>query len=96
MVIYTNFKGMRDAEVSLNNVKVKFSEEMDAMDAIVSETTLRDWKGPDADAFVNSVTEKMTKLRTEYEEYFTSLKNEINANANKFKDVQQKNINMID
>ena len=91
MVIYTNFKGMEETKCAYG----KF-DKIEDLNTTVTETTLNDWKGPDARAFVESTTEKVNAVRTEYEEYFDALRNEINANVSKFKNVQQRNINMID
>ena len=96
MVIYTNFKGMEETEGLLRASKESVSQKMEELNTTVTETTLNDWKGPDARAFVESTTEKVNAVRTEYEEYFDALRNEINANVSKFKNVQQRNINMID
>ena len=96
MVIYTNFRGMHDAQDQFGISRKNFSEKVDGMRSTITETTVKDWKGPDADAFVNSTTEKLDKVSTTYEEYLTALRNEIGANVNKFKNVQQRNIDMID
>ena len=95
MAIYVNFKEMDDASFELNSIKEKFLTEMDALEQIVNETTINDWKGSDANTFVSLTKQKISKLRNDYDEYLTDINNEIIRNSQKFEDTQKRNLNMI-
>ena len=61
---------------------------------IVEATTQNDWKGPDAELFVNNTKAKIEKLNDEYTEFLDQLMALINENHDVFKETQQRNINM--
>jgi WXG100 family type VII secretion target len=96
MAIYVNFEGMETASTELDTINQRFGEEMTTLNTIVTETTNNDWKGSDANAFVLSTKEKIEKVREEYNEYLNEIKSEINRNLEKFQNVQNSNMNMID
>ena len=93
MAILVNFEGLLNAAADVNTVKGKFNEEMTSLREIVAGTTDNDWKGPDAELFVNNTNAKIDRLNDEYTEFLEKLVSIINENHDKFKDVQQHNIN---
>lgn len=96
MAIYVNYEGLQTAAADVNTVKGKFNEEMASLREIVDGTTQNDWKGPDADLFVNNTHAKIDKLNDEYTEFLDQLMALINENHDVFKETQQRNINMQD
>ena len=96
MAIHVRFRGMEEASTELNSINEKFVEEVAALEKIVGETTLNDWKGSDANAFVESTNNKVTKIKNEYNDYLNDVRSEIIRNNDKFRDVQTQNMNMID
>lgn len=94
MPVYVNYEGLQQASADVNTVKGKFDEEMASLVEIVDGTTENDWKGPDADLFVNNTKTKLDKLNQEYDEFLQKLMESINANHDKFKETQQRNISM--
>ena len=96
MAIYVNIKEMDDASENLNIIKGKFVEKMNALSQTTTETTVNDWKGSDANAFVNQTKNFLDRMRDQYEEFINEVKNEIINNSNKFTDTQKRNIDMLD
>ncbi len=94
MAIYINFSGLEKASQDVVSLKAKFEEEMQALEELVNETTINDWKGPDADLFVSNTTAKLTELRTKYNTFLEELTKCINDNYEAFKDTQNRNIQM--
>jgi len=94
MPIYVNYEGLQQASADVNTVKTKFNEEMEALKKIVGETNQNDWKGPDADLFVNNTSAKIEKLNEEYTQFLEQLKALINENHDVFKETQQRNISI--
>ena len=89
MAIYVNFEGLANASNDVMSVKSKFEAEMQALETIVNETTVNDWKGPDADLFVSNLKEK-------YNNFLMELNKSIEDNAQTFKETQNRNIRMQD
>lgn len=96
MAIHVSFRGMETASTDLNSINEKFVEEVGLLEKKITETTLNDWKGSDANAFVESTSAKVEKIKTEYNDYLNDVRSEIIRNNNKFQDVQTQNMNMID
>ena len=96
MAIYVNFEGMENASIQLNDINQKVGEEITTLEKIVTDTTNNDWKGSDANAFVESTRTKIQKIQAEYNDYLSEIRSEIDRNKQKFQDVQNQNLNMID
>ena len=96
MAIYVNFEGMDNARVELAGINDKFVEKVSELKTTVQETTNHDWQGNDADAFVNNTNKKLSQVSLEYNEYMKALEDEIDFNQQKFRDVQNRNVNMIE
>lgn len=96
MAIYVNFNGLTNASNDVMTVKSKFEAEMQSLEKIVNETTVNDWKGPDADLFVTSTKAKLERLREKYNKFLEELNKSIEDNAQTFKETQNRNIRMQD
>ncbi len=96
MAIYTNFQAMENAERELKTIKTKYIEEMQALEKMVQEVNMHDWQGPDADKFIATTNDKLKRVREDYDAFIDSINREIQANREKFKAVQQRNIDMLD
>ncbi len=96
MAIYVNFEGLSNASSSIMAVKSKFEAEMQALETIVNETTLNDWKGPDADLFVSNTKAKLANLKEQYNNFLVELNKSIEDNSESFKETQNRNIRMQD
>ena len=94
MAIYVNYEGLQQAASDVGIVKTKFEEAMASLTETVEGTTENDWKGPDADLFVNNTKAKITNIRNEYNEFLDELIKLINENHDAFKETQQRNISM--
>lgn len=95
MAIYVNFEALEEASSALQGQKAKIESELHELESIVAGTTQNDWKGPDADKFVATTKEKISRISEQYTSLLTQIKNEIDENNRKFQEVQQQNINMM-
>lgn len=95
MAIYTNFEAMERAENELKTVKARYIDEMRALESLVKEVNMHDWQGPDADKFIETTNEKLNKVREEYDRFLNSITQEIEKNREKFRAVQQRNMNIL-
>ncbi len=96
MAIYVNFEGLANASNDVMSVKSKFEAEMQTLETIVNETTVNDWKGPDADLFVSNTKAKLANLKEKYNNFLMELNKSIEDNAQTFKETQNRNIRMQD
>ena len=94
--IHVDSAGMSDKKGELETIKQNFNTEMETLRNIVDGTiTSEDWLGEDAETFVTTTKAKLDDVRQKYETYITELENAIDSNIEKFTQVQQHNINMI-
>jgi len=95
MAIYTNFEAMDHAKNQLDAIKARYIEEMQVLEKMVREVNEHDWQGPDAEKFITTTNEKLKNVREQYDEFLKSINREIEDNKQKFKAVQQRNMNML-
>lgn len=92
MAIHVNFEGLARASAEVDRVKFRFDEEIKALEDMVNETTVNDWKGPDANLFVSNTKAKIENLRREYNEFLNDLSATINEISDDFRQTQEQNI----